>query len=245
MNKLLFFDTETTGKDFEDRLIQICYSIPTKDFLVTGLFKPSVPIKFEAMATHHITQEEVDATEFFAGSQIFRDLEENLATQYIFVAHNAKFDVQMLKNEGITVIKYIDTLKVTQSLFPDESMYKLQYLRYKFGLKVTADARSHNAEGDVLVLQELFNYLCATHEAKETATGNHDYNFESCIKWMLKISQEPSLLKRIPFGKHKGKTFEDLCKEDKKYLEWLSDQKELSEDLKHTLDYWLKPKTKN
>lgn len=239
MNKLLFFDTETTGKDPDDRLVQICYSVPSINTIINSLFRPPVPIKFEAMATHHITQAQADAEIPFADSPFYKNL-ERLAIDYVFVAHNAKFDVQVLKNEGITVTKYIDTLKVAQNLFPDESMYKLQYLRYKFGLKVPEDARAHDAEGDVLVLEALFEFLYKKLSAEYDVTVA-----ETIYAKMLEISSQPTLLRRMPFGKYKTKTFEELCKEDKKYLDWLSGQKQLSEDLRFTLNHWLKPEAEN
>ena len=54
MKKLIFLDTETTGVEEKDRLIQLCYRC--NGISATKYFNPGIPISFMAMATHHITQ---------------------------------------------------------------------------------------------------------------------------------------------------------------------------------------------
>ncbi|EOG6839198.1 hypothetical protein ACLH0Q_006002 [Klebsiella pneumoniae] len=41
------------------------------------------------------------------------------------------------------------------------------------------------------------------------------------------------------FGKHKGKTFEEVATEDKGYLRWLLGT-DLDEDMEFTVKHWLK-----
>ena len=77
------------------------------------------------------------------------------------VAHNAAFDVDMLKKEGIEPKSVICTLKLAR-YFDKEGMipkYGLQYLRYY--LKLNVDAIPHTALGDILVLEALFNRIHA------------------------------------------------------------------------------------
>lgn len=74
------------------------------------------------------------------------------------VCHNAAFDLKMLAREGIEVERYIDTMKLSKALKdPDCESHGLQYLRYYYGLEVSAIA--HSAEGDVEVLVAVFNRL--------------------------------------------------------------------------------------
>jgi hypothetical protein len=47
---LAFTDTETTGTEEEDRLLQLAYRCGGKD--VNELYRPPVPINLMAMATH-------------------------------------------------------------------------------------------------------------------------------------------------------------------------------------------------
>lgn len=227
MKNLVFFDTETTGKEEDDRLIQICYKTTQPDFMATSLFKAPIPIKFEAMATHHITQNIIDKQYPFLDSDFYDQIEE-LAKTAIFVAHNAEFDVRMLNNEGIKIKNYIDTLRVARHLLPDETMFKLQYLRYKFNLQPKSNVTAHDAEGDVLVLELLFKFLA------EKIGGTQ----EEVLKKMDEYTHSPVLLSQMAFGKYRGKTFQEIVKIDKGYLKWLAGQSDLDEDLKFTLIYY-------
>ena len=222
---LLFLDTETTGKGTEDRLVQVAFKAPGDDCLVCN-FKPPVPITFEAMATHHITEKMLADTQPFSDSHL-KPLLQELLNENIMVAHNAIFDKEMLEREGLIVPRYIDTLKLAQFLF-DEPSYKLQVLRYKYNLEV--DGVAHSADGDVAVLEKLFNHLC--NKFAEKHTGNY---IEALIE-MQAISQAPTLLRRISFGKHRGTEFKALPRD---YLKWLSGQSDLDEDLKFTLKHYL------
>lgn len=62
-------------------------------------------------------------------------------------------------------------------------------------------------------------------------------------KWtmseMRAISNNPSLIKAIRFGKHKGLTFEEIAKVDPGYLRWLSSNSD-DEDILFTIKHWLK-----
>ena len=222
---LLFLDTETTGRDENARLVQLAYKCGQEK--LNFLFKPPVPITFEAMAVHHITNEMVENEKPF--SEITRTYLQKLLDENILVAHNAAFDVEILKREGINPKQVICTLKVVQNLF-DLSMYKLQFLRYNFGLEI-GQVRAHDAEGDIEVLEALFNYLF-----HYIGRENSEADDGQIINQMLKWTDNPLLLRRIGFGKHKGTKFEELPKD---YLQWLSGQKDLDEDLKYTINYYL------
>jgi exodeoxyribonuclease X len=100
------------------------------------------------------------------------------------------------------------------------------------------DATAHDAMGDVLVLQELFKRL------KDKIMTTDSCTEEIAIEKMIEISSHPSLLHSFSFGKHIGKTIEEVAKIDRGYLEWLLAQKKSSstdeEDWIYTLEYYLK-----
>lgn len=225
MKKLLFLDTETTGLGKEDRLVQIAFksSHIRNGHIVNLLFKPPVPISFEAMATHHITEDMVKDADVFAECNAFKEIKKLLA-DHVLIAHNAEFDIGMLKREGIQVDNFICTQKIALNLW-DEPSYKLQYLRYKLELEIEGTA--HSADGDVAVLEALFNYIYKLME-----DGDH----EAVIAQMIEISKRPVLLRRMPFGKHRGVEFAKIPMD---YLQWLSKQPELSTDLEHTINHYL------
>jgi len=233
---LIFLDTETTGTSLEDRLIQVGYRT-TDGMDVNELYSVDRPIEIEAMAIHHITEKMIIGKPLFAASPGFEDLKERFSKDHIFIAHNAKFDVDMIEREGLKVGPVIDTLKVARNLDPNSKIesYALQYLRYLLGIDVEANA--HDAWGDILVLEQLFyRLLKKIMEAKECSQ-------DMAVDEMIRISSEPTLFRVFNFGKHKGLKIEDVARTDPGYLKWLLGQKESEEvediDWMYTLKHYL------
>ncbi len=222
----IFLDTETTGTGPDDRLCQIAFKTD-KGLLVDELFNPGKPIAIEAMAVHHITNEMVADKPFFKGSPAYEKLETLLDDeQGILVAHNARFDLDMLRREGIRTDRAICTYKLTRHLDKEGSIpqYNLQYLRYY--LKLDIEAVPHSALGDILVLEGLFRRIRARFETTDEADA---------AAQMLKISNEPVLIARMPFGKHKGRKMDQVPID---YLNWLK-KTDIDEDLAYTVQYHL------
>lgn len=237
MSKLIFFDTETTGNTENDSLVQIAYKMSDGSF--SGLYKPEIKIPPEASAVHHITNKMVRGKPTFKESTdqpIIKKLFEDKDS--IVVAHNAPFDLMIIKKEGIIPNKFICTLRLARHLDKEGKMdrYNLQYLRYFLDLDV--EAQAHDALGDVLVLEKLFEHL--KNEMKKEDGLDEDETIEK----MVEISGHPSLLRAFNFGKHLGKKIEDVLKMDRGYLEWLLAQKlasdQIDEDWVYTLKYHLK-----
>jgi DNA polymerase III epsilon subunit-like protein len=236
MSRLIFFDTETTGNTEKDFLVQIAYK--SKDGSFTGLYKPEIKIPPEASAVHHITNKMVADKPTFKEStdQMFikKLFEEN---DSVVVAHNAPFDLAIIKKESIEPKKFICTLRLVRYLDKEEKIdrYNLQYLRYLLDLDVEAVA--HDAMGDVLVLEKLFERL------KNKMMSENNISEDEIIKKMIEISSHPSLLHTFKFGKHNGKRIEDVIKIDRGYLQWLLDQKlngdGIDEDWIYTLKHYL------
>ncbi len=231
---IVFLDTETTGIDpLVDRLVQVAYKFQGK--LISSYFRPPVPISVKSMSISHITNEMVDDKEEFFVSQMKKDLQEILA-ENILVAHNAGFDVDILYKEGVKTPIFIDTLKLIKYVDEENEIpeYGLQYLRYF--LKFDIEAQAHDAVGDVLVLEKLFEYLYkrVKEQAKESEV----------LEKMIEISSKPLLLKLFNYGKHKGKKVEEVLSYDRNYLEWMLERKlndeYYDEDWIFTLKYHLK-----
>lgn len=217
--RIIFFDTETTGNGEGDRLLQIAAKERRGGEIVNAIYKPPLPISYGAMAVHHITEKMTD------GRPAFRDAEEYDALKRVFehedtvsVAHNASFDLAMLAREGIRPRRHICTYKVVRALDTDEEMeqYKLQYLRYLFGLEVEASA--HDAMGDVLVLEGVFETLLEKAVARE---GSED----AALAKMVELSRQPVLFTTLRFGKYRDKRIADIARSDRGYLEWLLGEK--------------------
>lgn len=230
--RLLFLDTETTGVDPQkSRLVQLAYATCDHgDALIeikSKIFYPPIPCELDAMATHHITPPVYEKAGEFSGSTFSRDFAGAL-DQRVPVAHNAAFDLQILKNEGIEMPKYhIDTLNVAKHLLPDLETHKLQALRYYFKIyDLKADA--HDAAGDVAVLEAVFWELAGL-AGKKIGEPSHS---RATIIEMIKLTIKPVTLIRLPFGKYKGVRFDEVIQNDRGYLEWLlnSETKKLLPD---------------
>ena len=240
MAKLIFFDTETTGNTEKDFLCQIAYKVhdPSTSLgasTFAGLYKPPIKIPPEASAVHHITNKMVRDLPAFKESgdlprvkKVFEDKDA------IVVAHNAPFDLLMIKKEGIEPEKSICTLRVARHLDKEEKIerFNLQYLRYLLDLDVEADA--HNALGDVLVLEKLFERL------KNKMMESENSGEKETLEKMIEISSHPSLLHTFKFGKHNGKRIEEVMRIDRGYLEWLLAQKLNGEGVDEDWIYTLK-----
>src|SRR3989339_669294 len=181
MSKLIFFDTETTGNEQKDFLCQIAYKTAGDSF--SNLYKPEIKIPPEASAIHHITNKMVaDKLSFKESGDLPKIKKLFEDKNSIVVAHNAPFDLIMIKKEGIEPKKFICTLKLARYLDPEEKIgkYNLQYLRYLLDFDI--DATAHDALGDVLVLEKLFNRL------KSKLIEQEKINEDEAIERMIEIS---------------------------------------------------------
>src|SRR3989344_8529225 len=237
MMKTIFFDTETTGNTEKDFLVQIAYKMSDTETF-TGLYKPPIKIPPEASAVHHITNKMV------AGKPSFHESGDLIKIKKLFedkdtvvVAHNAPFDLAMIGKENIVPLNFICTLRLARHLDKGEKIerYNLQYLRYLLELEI--DATAHDAMGDVLVLEKLYERLKNKIMAEEGLAENE------AIERMIEISSHPSLLHTFKFGKYNGKRIEEVMQIDKGYLEWLLAQKlngdGIDEDWIYTLKHYL------
>jgi exodeoxyribonuclease X len=236
MLNLIFFDTETTGNTENDFLVQLAHKMEDESF--AGLYKPPVKIPPEASAVHHISNKMIADKPIFAESDDFpkiKDLFENENT--VVVAHNAPFDLMIIKKEGINPPRFICTLRLARYLDPEEKIerYNLQYLRYLLDLDVNAAA--HDALGDVLVLEKLYERL------KKKIMDENNMGDAEAIEKMIEISSHSSIIRTLHFGKHKGKKIEEVLAIDRGWLEWLLREKEngnqIDEDWVYTLKYYL------
>lgn len=217
---IIFFDTETTGNQEGDRLCQLAIKERAVETpVVNATYKPPIPISIESMAIHHITPKMVKDRPLFIEAPEYTELKELFeSTEVIAVAHNAAFDVGMLTREGIFPRTTICTYKVSNALDPNDLIqnYRLQYLRYLLELEV--DAVAHDAWGDVVVLEAVFERLLA-RMIKNTGSE------EAALQEMIEISAKPLLFTTIRFGKHKGKKMQEIARTNPDYLHWLLEQK--------------------
>ncbi len=236
MKKIIFLDTETTGIDDTDFLCQLAYK--TGEEVYCELFKPEIKISIEASSVTHISNKMVAHKPSFKESSDYKKIKSMLEDkENIMVAHNAKFDIGMIKKEDIIPSHTICTLRVARYLDKEHKIpqHKLQYLRYY--LEIEIEAQAHDALGDVMVLEKLFERLMTAIKKEKNCDD------EGALKEMMDIFSRPSLMHSFSFGKHNGKTVEEVAKSDRGYLEWFLNQKETQspydEDWIYTLRHHL------
>ncbi len=237
MKKIIFLDTETTGNEpKKDFLCQLAYKTKTETFC--ELYKPPIPIPPEASAITHITNKHVANKPTFKESPEYKKIKTLLEDKNsVMVAHNNKFDFEILKNENIFPSNTICTLRVARTLDKNNIIpqYRLQYLRYYLDIDIEAPA--HDALGDVLVLEKLYERLLDKIMKEDKITE------EQAVEKMIEISSRPSIMNMFNFGKYNGKTVEEVANTDRGYLEWMLAQKEQNpeneEDWIYTLKYYL------
>ena len=159
----VIFDTETTGLHRWDRVISIAASCRNAAF--TSLVRPPRPIPAASTAVHGITDERVRDEQpwYRVGSAFWKWVSAQAAgkQRLVLVAHNATFDMRMLRSETkrlwalppLPPVYVVDTLKVCRAVLKGLPDYKQATVyQHLFG---DAPADQHDAAGDVAALRRI------------------------------------------------------------------------------------------
>ena len=246
MASYVLFDTETTGNQEEDRIIQVgAMILQGKSVEVYDeLCSSQVPITVEAMEVHNITPNLLEGKPQFNDTSFSKKVNELNSSNNYLIAHNISFDLSMIEKENFTnEFTIIDTLRCAKHLLPDSPYHRLQYLRYSLELykdeqieanKHNITIKAHDAIGDVLVMKLLLSRLTILVKEKFNLSG------EAIMQKLAKLSQTPVLIKRFTFGKYKDREIEEIAAADIGYLKWMrNNMEDLSEDMIFTLDQYL------
>ena len=240
---LNFIDVESTGTDLKkDRIIQLAYLRKEGDKVdvYDDLCYTDLDMSYAAMGVHHITPDMLEDKYWPYETDGFMALERENREENYFISHSNELDIAMLENEGMVLkMRCIDTDKCSRHLLKDAEDYKLQTLRYQYGLykrekEVSrelgiGEVRAHDALSDVLWHYMLFELL------REKVGGDVDK--------LVELTQAPILLERITFGKYKNKnlTFEELFATDPGDFVWMYNHIAKDwPDLEYTVKHWLK-----
>lgn len=194
------------------------------DSLLMGANKGIPP---EASAKNHISNKMI------MGLPRFQDqldkIDEMLGLSYVkyLAAHNSKYDQKVLETAWIhsnlhyqaklaqDQTKWICTHRLAKKIFNhdfSDMQYNLNYLRYRLDLPVPDDLGSHRAGADTLTCALLLEFLI--DYAAET--GLVDINADIGAQ-LHAICWDTIMVKKWPFGKHKGKSLEEI---ETDYYQW-------------------------
>jgi DNA polymerase III epsilon subunit-like protein len=159
---VLVLDTETTGLGPTARLVELAVAkvqLPGGEILAewSTLVDPGIPIPADATRIHGITNEMVRGQP--GARPVLRRLAGILQRTPRLVAHNAAYDVGVLRNEarrvGVTLPKGVTTWcsqRFAKATLPGEKSYALGALAARLGLRVEG---AHRALADVRTTAQL------------------------------------------------------------------------------------------
>ncbi len=244
MASYILFDTETTGNQEIDRIIQVGAMIfhgKSEIEVFDELCSSEQEISIEAMEVHNITPDIIADKPRYSETDFSKRLLSLNSKENYLIAHNIEFDLSMVKKEGfINNYTLIDTVRCSKHLYPELAYHRLQYMRYALELykdeqaeakKIGITLKAHDAIGDVLMLKLLLSKL--------TVRCKEQFPDTKVMEKLVDLTQTPVLMNTFKFGKYKGQKIEDIVYEDAGYLKWMRKNLDLDEDLTYTLDYYL------
>ena len=218
-------DLETTGIEPTDHVVEVAAwdLIPEQGpvgilNLGSWLVKPPIPIPPAMSAIHHLIDNDV------AEAQPWADTYPHVISAGVdaYCAHNAKFERQWI-TDAITGGKpWVCTYRCALRVWTNAPSHSNQALRYWLNLDVNRGIASHahRAGPDAYVTAHLLRELLK----------------HATVEQMIEWSGQPALLPRLTFGKHRGTPFKDAPRD---YLDWLSRQTDMNEDVKFTAKHHL------
>jgi len=233
--KIIILDTETTGVLEEDRIIQLSYLVTDANGKIEEVHnefcQAPLAIKFDAMAIHHITPEELEGKPQCTELSGFSRLNELNTPENLIVIQSAEFDLGMLAKEGfVSKMKLVDTFRIHR-YFYHEDPHGLQYNRYALGLykkeaqqmqALGVTIAAHDALGDVIVLKNFYDHLLQNHTQEQ----------------MVEMCSKPILMEIMPFGKHKGKLIVEVAVSERRSLAYMLETFDLDQDLRYSFQYY-------
>ena len=211
-------DIETTGVDIGSRIVEIGID---GDYI---LINPDMDIPPDASAVHGITNRL--AKKHLTLEQMKDSIGSMLPTD-IIVGHGVSFDIDIIKEDfgraGVEVPesfgkKYICTLTLMRKLFRNEGIFDsfgLGYLWFALGLDEDHNedsVRFHRAGFDTKATSDILDWILDYVQIESLINVNGDIYEE-----LYKIMETPMELTTMPFGKHKGESFNDI---PESYIKW-------------------------
>lgn len=230
-------DLETTGLDpIVDRVVEAARVVVQLPEWVST--RPGAAWRYhpgergvppEASAVHHLTLRDLEGRPPFTRGEWTQ-----IATSANYLcAHNAAFDrafvdaTPPVDDPGPEARPWICTLKCARVAWPDAPAYGNQVLRYWLGLEpdLTGCTHAHSALYDATVTADILLRLLDA--------------FDNDLDRMVRVSSEPSLLRTVGFGAHRGTLWSAV---PRGYLKWVLSAEGFDVDTRHTAQYYLERK---
>lgn len=228
---LAVFDLEATGLNVSsDRIVEIAILRIDPDGKQTTYLRrinPEIPISAEATNVHGITNEDLkDAPTL---SQILLEIETFVQDCDLAGFNSNKFDLPMLAEE---LLRVGSTLDLSERRHID-----VQNIFHKMEQRTLSAAYSFYCNKDLVNAHSALADTEATWEVLEAQLDRYD-SLENDVDFLAKFSmygdtERVDFVGRLAynnkneviynFGKHKGKTVEQVMKEEPGYYGWMLD----------------------
>lgn len=224
---LAFFDLETTGINVsKDRIVEICILKVMPDgeeLLKSWRINPTIPIPEKASKIHGIYDKDVKDEPTFAdlGKEISMFLDNSDLAGY----NSNKFDVPLLLEEFLRAdidfdVKRRKLVDVQVIFFKKEP--RTLGAAYRFYCEKELE-NAHTAEADVIATYEVLKSQIEKYEDLKNDVGQIS-KFSSQINTadfagMVVFNDDKK--ETFNFGKHKGKTVEEVFEKEPGYYSWI------------------------
>lgn len=166
------------------------------------------------MAIHHLTREDFGDDLKSCTEGLLNDFVMSSQRPDFLVAHNAAFESQHIPAVVTDGLEWICTVKAARSIWPEAPGYSNQVLRYWRGIRLDPNVAMppHRAGPDAWVTAHLLIDLLRTASVDD----------------LLSVTQAPSQLDRVPFGRYRGR---DWTVPPSDYLRWLVSEPDMANDV--------------
>lgn len=156
----VYLDTETTGLEITDEIVEIAIVDTNGMVIFDSLIKPTKPIPISATAINHISNEMVEHSPTIA--DVWQEIRKLLITHPIGM-YNAEFDIRMilqsLKLNNLpddTKFNAFDIMKVYSDFMGNDRRYRLEQAGRNLGIRIP---NSHRAVDDTLLTRAVFHSI--------------------------------------------------------------------------------------
>jgi DNA polymerase III subunit epsilon len=218
---IAFFDLESTGVDVsKDRIVEISIQklMPNGDKeTFTKRVNPEMPIPIEASEVHGIY--DFDVLEEKTWKEIAPEVVAFIGNADLAGYNSNRFDIPMLMEELLRVEVEMD-MKDRKRIDVQNIFYKQEKRTLEAALKFYCNKElenAHSAEADTTATMEV---LLAQIDRYEDIEGNVDFLSEYS-EMGNKIADYADGEPCFNFGKHKGKTIEEVLRREPSYYSWM------------------------
>lgn len=237
---IAFFDLETTGVNVSsDRIVEISILKVSPDGtkeIKTKRINPTIPIPKEASEVHGIYDKDVENEPTF--KNIAKSLAEFLKDCDLAGYNSNRFDIPVLVEEFLRAEIDFD-IKGRRFIDVQNIFHKMEQRTLKAAYKFYCGKNiinAHSAQADIeatydVFLAQLEKYDGAEYEDNKGVVSKPIVNDMKALHEFTSLTNNVDLLGRIVyddkgvevfnFGKHKGKSVEQVLRDEPSYYAWI------------------------